>query len=417
MVFRRYQPSDGSPASTIHRSFEDGIRHQRGRWFGVTTLAASCVWVAYVLGSMMRATWLNGAAIRLRTGKSVVRQVCEQWRVALAHAIAPRWYYGFELFDDDHRRRSAEYLQRGETKRGAYRQLKRAFGGAPSPLTDKVAFAARCRANNLRAIPVLLAIRTDASAASRRDRIRLPAEDLFVKPNHGKGGRGAERWLYRDRDCYEGAEGTVLSESQLVHRLRGLPFEEGLIVQPRRVNHPALADLCNGALATIRIVTCRNEHGRFEITNAVLRMAQGDNHVVDNFHAGGLAAKVDLASGTVGRATDLGLRPDVGWRDTHPDSGAPITGRVVPCWSETLTLVVRAHAAFADRILIGWDVGVMADGPELVEGNGGPDLDIIQRTHREPLGNGRVGQLLAFHLQRLAAGEGLSVVPALSQAS
>jgi len=401
----------------IHRSFEGEIRRQRGRWFGVATLAASGVWVAYVLASMIRATWLNGAAIRSRTGKSVVRQVCEQWRVALVHAIAPRWYYGFELFDESHRRRSAEYLQRGETKRGAYRQLKRAFDGPPSPLTDKIAFAARCHANNLRAIPVLLAIRKDTAATNRRERMRLPAEDLFVKPNHGKGGRGAERWRYRDRGRYEGASGTVFSESQLVHHLRGLPFDESLIVQPRRVNHPALADLCNGALATIRIVTCRNEHGRFEITNAVLRMAQGDNHVVDNFHAGGLAAKVDLASGTIGRATDLGLRPDAGWRDTHPNSGAPITGRVVPCWSEALTLVVRAHAAFADRILIGWDVGIMADGPELVEGNGGPDLDIIQRTHREPLGNGRMGQLLAFHLRRLAEGERPSVLPALSQAS
>jgi hypothetical protein len=72
-------------------------------------------------------------------------------------------------------------------------------------------------------------------------------------------------------------------------------------------------------------------------------------------------------------------------------------------WPEALALVTRAHAAFADRVLIGWDVGLMSDGPELVEGNGAPDLDIIQRTHREPLGNARLGQLLAFHLGRLTA--------------
>ena len=46
----------------------------------------------------------------------------------------------------------------------------------------------------------------------------------------------------------------------------------------------------------------------------------------------------------------------------------------------------------------------MEDGPELVEGNGAPDLDIIQRTHRAPIGNARLGELLAFHLRdRLAA--------------
>jgi hypothetical protein len=40
-------------------------------------------------------------------------------------------------------------------------------------------------------------------------------------------------------------------------------------------------------------------------------------------------------------------------------------------------------------------------GTLVVEGNGAPDLDIVQRTHREPVGNARLGQLLAFHLRRL----------------
>ena len=45
----------------------------------------------------------------------------------------------------------------------------------------------------------------------------------------------------------------------------------------------------------------------------------------------------------------------------------------------------------------------MEAGPELVEGNGAPDLDIIQRTHREPIGNARLGELLAFHLRERPA--------------
>jgi hypothetical protein len=71
--------------------------------------------------------------------------------------------------------------------------------------------------------------------------------------------------------------------------------------------------------------------------------------------------------------------------------------------------VQRAHAAFSDRIVIGWDVALLKDGLQVVEGNGAPDLDIIQRTHREPLGNARLGQLLAFHLEqallRLSSGK------------
>jgi hypothetical protein len=364
-------------------------------------LAAIGGWTPYIAGAMARATWANGAAIRARTGKGLARQVGEQCRLALAHGIPPRWYYTFELFEDDNRRRADQYLQRSETKRGVYRLFKRAAGQPLSPLTDKVAFAARCHRYGLPAIPVLLAF--DA-ATPFPDVVQLPKRDLFVKPNHGKGGRGAERWDYWHPDTYANANGERLGPAELVSRLRRLPFKEGVLVQPRRVNHPDMADLNNDALATVRIVTCRNESGAFEATNAVLRMAQGRNRVVDNFHAGGLAACVDLATGTLGRATDLGVLPTAGWRETHPNSGAQIAGRRLPWWRETLALVERAHAAFADRVLIGWDVGIMRDGPELVEGNGAPDLDIIQRTHREPVGNARLGELIAFHLRGAGAG-------------
>lgn len=403
IVFRRPRPSDRSAAACIHRSHSDELWHRPGARPLQLLLAAIGGWPAYIAGAMAHATWLNGAAIRMHTGKSIARQLREQCQLALAHGIPPRWYYTFELFDDGKRRQADQYLQRGETKRGVYRIFKRLAGAPLSPLTDKVAFAARCHERRLRAVPVILALAPDGSTGGDERAVTLPKVDLFVKPNRGKGGRGAERWDYRPDDTYESARGLKLSATELIEHLRRLPFAEGIVVQPRRINHSDMAAVSNGALATVRIVTCRNEHGGFEVTNAVLRMAQGRNHVVDNFHAGGLAAPIDLATGTLGLASDLGLSPGAGWRDAHPDSGAPIAGRRLPFWPETLALAVRAHAEFADRILIGWDVGITEDGPELVEGNGAPDLDIIQRTHRAPIGNARLGELLAFHLRERPA--------------
>jgi hypothetical protein len=172
------------------------------------------------------------------------------------------------------------------------------------------------------------------------------------------------------------------------------------------VNHPDIADLSTGALATVRAVTCRNERGEFEVTNASFRMGQGRTSIVDNFHAGGIVAKIDLRTGEVGPATDgaMALGPGRGWCDRHPDTGGQIAGRRLPFWQETLDLARRAHTlAFSDHVIIGWDIALLSDGPCLVEGNKGPDLDLVQKSHREPVGNARLGELLAFNLRYTVA--------------
>ena len=43
----------------------------------------------------------------------------------------------------------------------------------------------------------------------------------------------------------------------------------------------------------------------------------------------------------------------------------------------------------------------MSDRPRLVEGNSGPDIDLVQRPLRTPFGDARLGELLAHHLKRI----------------
>jgi len=69
-------------------------------------------------------------------------------------------------------------------------------------------------------------------------------------------------------------------------------------------------------------------------------------------------------------------------------------------WRETMELAVHAHRAFPDYIFVGWDIAILDDGPCVIEGNRGPDLDIHQRTSLGPIGNARFGELLAYHLER-----------------
>jgi hypothetical protein len=172
------------------------------------------------------------------------------------------------------------------------------------------------------------------------------------------------------------------------------------VVRRSVTNHPDLADLSPGALSTVRVLSCLDENGAPEILYAVLRMASRTGGVVDNFHAGGIASRVDVHSGELSHATDMGLSDDSRWWDAHPETGARIDGRKLPIWDGVLDVARKAHLAFPDQVVIGWDVATLPDGPALVEGNKSPDLDIIQRTHEGPIGNSRLAELLLFHIAR-----------------
>jgi putative polysaccharide biosynthesis protein len=396
-----FLPGDGSTASFLHKFYVREVWRERGLAARLRLLAALLVWPFVTIATIGWFTWLNGEAIESRSGKKVRRQIAEQLHVATAHSIPPPWYYMFELFDDDKRARAGEYLNRFEVKGGLFRLPKRAPRGiARAPLGDKLGFAERCRQRGIPTASILLTGGTGSLPPGTGADELLPDADLFVKPLTGRGGFGAERWRSLGGARWSDEQDRVLTAPELIEHVERDFLPDGCVVQRRLANHRDIADLSNGVLSTVRIVTIENERGEHEATHAVLRMAIGKDSTVDNFHAGGIAAKVDLDTGVLGRATDIGLRPDVGWREDHPDNHARIAGRTLPYWPETVELARRAHAAFADRIVIGWDIAILDDGPAVIEGNSGPDLDIIQRTHGTPLGSSRLGELLAHHLRR-----------------
>ncbi len=413
-----FQKEDGSAAAFIHRSFRQVVWQSSKTRQRLKIVGGVLAWPIVVTLLAGFFTWRNGSNVLKRTGKGFVRQFVDQVRLAATHSILPPWYYIFELHDDDKYRKAGLYLNRFETKRWLYPFLRVHNGGLPVPnvrttvfLSNKVLFSRRCQEFGIPAVPTLLVFEKGKIAFSDGARLSLPKSDLFVKYLRGTGGKGALRWDYSESKGYIGPDGIVQSENQFIEHLTSLSLlsERGFLVQPRVRNHPAIADLSNGALATVRIMTCRNERGEYEVTNAAFRMAQGRNEVVDNFHAGGIVAKVDISSGELGRATDGGMpfRPGTGWCDRHPDTGALIAGRRLPFWSDMTELVRRAHTvAFSDQVVVGWDVALIATGPCLVEANKGSDVDLIQRSHEEPLGSSRLGELLAYNLRRcLSRGE------------
>jgi Sugar-transfer associated ATP-grasp len=360
----------------------DNILRTSGPW----SLAETCRW-----------SFRLGPSIRRRVGKSLARQAAEQIGLAYRHGIPAKYYYVFELFRPDLMRRAGDYLQRGETKYVVYKMLR---GKTETRIKDKLAFARRCAERGVRAVPVILTAENGIVDFGRGETGRLPSIDLFVKPQKASGGRGAEKWQALPEGRFRSHDGRLMDEVKLIESIADGSRAAGLIVQPLLVNHPDLTEVNCGTLATVRLVTLRNETGGYEAVCAAFRMPRHAGMAVDNFHAGGIAASVDLATGELGQATDLGIRGDSQWYANHPVGGTQIAGRKLPFWTETKALAQSAHAEFPAFPIIGWDIGILSDGPCIVEANSAPDLDIIQRTALMPLGRARLGALLAWHLRQ-----------------
>jgi hypothetical protein len=363
-------------------------------------LIAAIIWPFAVAALQIAYTLKNGAAAARQSHRPVPRQILDQLRLYLSAGVLPPWYYIFEL----HRRPTAmqarDFIYRWESKGGFLGFLREGDRTPRSELNDKAKFAEHCREHQIRTAPVLAVL-----ANGEIEFCAFAPEfetDLFVKPVTGRGGKGAQRWdLTPTTSLYRAPSGETLTRDALCARICEQSRSVPLIVQQRLKNHPRLDPLNNGALSTVRVLTCLNETGEPEIVGAAMRMAIGANHVVDNLHAGGIAAAVDVETGSLGPASNLGADARLGWMDRHPVSNAPITGTCLPMWDEVCDFARRVHRAFDDRVLVGWDIAITPDGPVLVEGNGSPDLDIMQRFVRHGLMAARLGVLLAFHVSQL----------------
>lgn len=352
-----------------------------------------------VLGAGVWHTSRNGRIHARRTGRPVVLQFVDQMRIYATSGIMPATYYIFSLPDEPTAVRARSFLKRAETKGLIYNVVRERMP-PQSSLNDKVAFEKRCRAVGLPVVPTIAV----ACHGEIRGIRQLPCEDLFIKPVDGKGGRGAERWLFVGDHRFRSADSELALEELLEH-IRRRSLRGALLIQPRIVNDPALAPLNCGALSTVRVLTCLDAADTPEVVGAAMRMAVHQDSVVDNLHSGGITSEVDCETGRLGPATNLGKDPRIGWLDRHPTTGAQITGRMLEGWEMVSELAVRAHTVFKDRLFVGWDIALTQSGPMIVEGNSSPDLDIHQRASRRGMMDGRFADLLAGRLRAWAAGE------------
>ena len=107
------------------------------------------------------------------------------------------------------------------------------------------------------------------------------------------------------------------------------------------------------------------------IAAAVHRFGSPHSGPLDNWHQGraGLCAPVDLASSTMGKAATRSSDGEMIWVSSHPDTGEPIEGVVIPGLNDCIESLLKMASHLPFCPLIGWDVVITEDGFSVLEAN------------------------------------------------
>lgn len=362
------------------------------------------------------------AVYRLR-GITLSRQLSAQWLLMHRYRTDPSIYYSSQLYElPNGVAASDDYVGRDEIKNGLMKHLHwlqpKIYGRRVS-LGNKHAFTLHCKAAGLPVADIISVVAggnwSFSSCGDEESDFRSLDRDIFIKPVQARGARGVEWFTWLGEDLYCNRHGRELSRADVIHHITSRSMREPLLVQPKLTNHPDIADMARDSLMVFRVFTCLDDRQRPHITHAMLRilgkLEPSWQQKVE------YAARVDLGSGRLDQlCDDHHFAPDAWW-DRHPETNAPVAGRLVAQWPQVAALAEAGHRVLIDRTVIGWDIALTAEGPVIIEGNAYPDTHFLQRVHRQMIGESPLAPLLSQHLARLGNHAGFNLPPQLGTRS
>jgi len=209
---------------------------------------------------------------------------------------------------------------------------------------------------------------------------RLAVEELarepsfVVKPARGSGGGGVLIVESRPEGGWRTPSGRSLDREQLLQHLGDILFgvyslgraDDRALVEQRVVPHPFFREIYARGIADIRVILLKEQP-----VMSMMRVPTDASDGKANLHQGAMGVRVSLADGRTGPGVYRGKQVT-----RHPDTDAPVSGRVLPFWSQLLE-----HARAAARAMplkyVGVDLVIDAErGPLMLEVNARPGLQI-----------------------------------------
>ena len=205
-----------------------------------------------------------------------------------------------------------------------------------------------------------------------------PGKPLIGKPLEGSSGQGIQKY---EPGAWAGGPEAFL---QKLHA-DGIGILEEMVAQ-----HPEMARMCPTSVNTCRIATLLGDK-RQGIVYAFLRI--GNGKVMDNVDCGGMAARIDLDSGTL---LTVGADKAGNRYEKHPITGTPIIGFTIPYWEEAKAMCLDAAQKVPTMRFVAWDVAITPDGPTFIEGNSFPSHAVPQFAAHYPDGIGILPEFEKF---------------------
>ena len=162
------------------------------------------------------------------------------------------------------------------------------------------------------------------------------------------------------------------------------------VLEELLVQHPEMARMCPTSVNTVRVATMLGDKQE-GIVYAFLRI--GNGKVMDNVDQGGMAARVDLDSGTL-KTVAADKAGNV--YEKHPMTGTEIIGFTIPCWEEVKKMCLQAMRKVPQMRYVAWDVAITPDGPRFIEGNSFPSHAVPQFAAHYPDGIGILTEFRKF---------------------
>ncbi len=217
---------------------------------------------------------------------------------------------------------------------------------------------------------------------------------VVLKPIVGAEGLGIA-FLRRSGPDYE-LNGRAATEDDVTAAVARL---DDYLVTEFVVQHEYSARLYPRTTNTIRMLTLWSYETQSPfLATAVHRIGTARSYPVDNFKmgAGGMSARIDLATGRLGPAAYRSQAGVVERHERHPETGGQIEGTCIPGWVETAREVLGFAARLPLVPFIGWDLVVTPDGYKVIEVNAGSGFYVVQ-VHHPLLEDPRVRRFFEAH--------------------